>query len=134
MNKIENVDETYRVELNFVDEFNLSRKGMINEIKTEFDIIRLCFQEKNQLDKQYLPMLDRILIMPLRKLLCEESSVLLNVCPDFKMPSLVGIKAVVSGNHTIIRPPFTVEHWILVEQWLKQNISWFDRDADTIAK
>lgn len=134
---MENVDETYSVEMNFVDEFNLSRNGMIKEIKTEFDIIKLCFQEKNELDKQYLPMLGRILVMPLRKLLCERSSVLLNVCPDFKMPRIVGFPVVVSDNQTIIRPPFTVEsmdHWILVKQWLEQNISWFDRDADSIAK
>ena len=28
-----NIDETYKTELNFVDEFNLSRNGMIKEIK-----------------------------------------------------------------------------------------------------
>lgn len=134
---MENVDETYSVEMNFVDELNLSRNGMIKEIKTEFDIIKLCLQENNKLDKQYLPMIDRILVMPLRKLLCESSSVLLNVCPDFKMPRLVGTHFVSWNNQTIIRPPFTVEpmdHWILVKQWLKQNISWFDRDADSIEK
>lgn len=82
-------------------------------------------------------MLDRILVMPLRKLLCEGSSVLLNVCPEFKMPGLVGFPVVISDNQTLIRPPFAVEamaEWILVEQWLVQNISWFDRDADSIAK
>jgi len=126
---MENVDEKYSVELNFVDEFNLSRNGMIKEIKTEFDIIKLCLQEKNELDKQYTPMLDRILVMPLRKLLCEDSSVLLNVCPDFKMPCLEGVPVVISDYQTMIRPRFVVKsmkQWILVEQWLEQNISWFD--------
>ena len=37
-----NIDETYKTELNFVDEFNLSRNGMIKEIEQEFNIIRLC--------------------------------------------------------------------------------------------
>lgn len=49
--RMENVDETYSVELNFLDEFNLSRNGMIKEIKTEFNIIRLCLQEMAALDK-----------------------------------------------------------------------------------
>ena len=38
------IDDSYEVKLNFIDEFNLSRNGMLNENKTEFDIIRLCFQ------------------------------------------------------------------------------------------
>ena len=84
------IDDSYEVKLNFIDEFNLSRNGMLNEIKTEFDIIRLCFQEQGRLDKTYEPMLNRILVMPLRKLLCENNSVLLQVCPDFKMPHLKG--------------------------------------------
>ena len=134
---MENVDKTYRTELNFIDEFNLTRNGMIKEIKTEFDIIRLCLQEMQELDKRYLPMLDRILVMPLRKLLCENNSVLLSVCPDFKMPRLVGFPITVSDNQTMIRPPFKVEpmnQWILIEHWLKQNISWFDRDSNSIAR
>ena len=40
--KVRNIDETYKTELNFVDEFNLSRNGMIKEIEQEFNIIRLC--------------------------------------------------------------------------------------------
>ncbi|WP_195604451.1 hypothetical protein [Clostridium tyrobutyricum] len=135
---MENIDKMYSVEMNFVDELDLSHKGMIEEIKTEFDIIRLCLQEKNELDKQYLPMLDRILVMPLRKLLCEDSSVLLKVCPNFKMPPIKGVPIEFLDNQTIIRPPFTTveptKRWILVKQWLEQNISWFDRDANSIAK
>ncbi|WP_205609209.1 hypothetical protein [Clostridium botulinum] len=133
MNK---VDEKYEAELNFVDEFNLSRNGKIKEIITEFNIIRLCLQETNELDKQYHPMLDRILVMPLRKLLCEDSSVLLSLCPDFKMPPLIGFPAMVSENQTIIRPPFSVkpiDQWIQLNQWLEQKISWFDRDANSAA-
>ena len=34
-NTIKNIDDTYKAELNFVDEFNLSRHGMILEIKQE---------------------------------------------------------------------------------------------------
>mgnify|MGYP001778218524 CR=1 FL=1 len=133
---MKNIDNEYKVELNFIDEFNLNRNGMIKEIKTEFDIIRLCLQEKDELDSRYMPILDRIIIMPLRKLLCEKESVLLNVCPDFKMPCLNGF-SFTSENQTIIRPPFKIEpieQWVSVEQWLNQSISWFDRDVNNIAK
>ena len=65
-----NIDETYKTELNFVDEFNLSRNGMIKEIKQEFNIIRLCLLESQELNEQYQSVLDRIIVMPLRKLLC----------------------------------------------------------------
>ena len=67
---MENIDGIYKAELNFVEEFNLNRHGMIKEIETEFNIIRLCIQEMGELDAEYHPMLDRILVMPLRKLLC----------------------------------------------------------------
>ena len=79
---MQNIDNVYKTELNFVEEFNLSSKGMIKEIETEFDIIRLCFQELNELDEKYQTMFNRILVMPLRKLLCERGSVLLKLCPS----------------------------------------------------
>ena len=60
-------------ELSFVMEFNLNRKGMIKEIETEFDIIRMCLTQLDELDNKYLMMIDRILVMPLRKLLCEKT-------------------------------------------------------------
>ena len=59
-----NIDETYKTELNFVDEFNLSRNGMIKEIEQEFNIIRLCLFESQELDEQYQSVLDRIIVMP----------------------------------------------------------------------
>lgn len=129
------IDGVYKVELNFVEEFNLSHRGMIKEIETEFDIIRLCFQELNELDEKYQPMLNRILVMPLRKLLCESGSVLLKVCPSFKMPPLVGFSVVLENQQVLVRPPYKTEEmsqWISIEDWLKQNISWFNR-TETVA-
>ena len=38
---IKNVDDTYKAELNFVDEFDLNRHGMILEIEQEFNIIMI---------------------------------------------------------------------------------------------
>ena len=134
---MENVDSTYCAELNFVEEFNLSHIGMIKEIRTEFDIIRLCLAEIQELGDEYLPMLDRIIVMPLRKLLCENTSVLLRVCPNFRMPPLDGFVISLSNNQEAIRPPFKiaeVEEWITVDAWLKQNISWFNRDANNTAR
>lgn len=132
-----NIDEIYQVELNFIDEFNLSKTGMIEEIKTEFDIIRLCIQEISKLDAEYERIIDRIMVMPLRKLLCEKNSVLLKVYPNFKMPPLRGNISVLLDGLTIIRPPFLVEsidQWISIDQWLQQNIAWLDRKAENIAK
>ncbi len=133
---IKNVDGIYKAELNFVDEFNLSRNGMILEIEQEFNTIRLCLQQTGLLDKQYQPMIDRMMVMPLRKLLCEDSSVLLSVCPDFKMPPLSGIEVEIGDKQHLVRTPFITKDmnaWIPVEGWLKQNISWFERNKNSIA-
>ena len=109
---MENIDGIYKAELNFVEEFNLNRHGMIKEIETEFNIIRLCIQEMGELDAEYHPMLDRILVIPLRKLLCENGSVLLNVCPDFKMPPLEGLTTVIEDRQVLIRPPYKIKEII----------------------
>ncbi len=133
---MQNIDNVYKTELNFVEEFNLSSKGMIKEIETEFDIIRLCFQELNELDEKYQTMFNRILVMPLRKLLCERGSVLLKLCPSLKMPPLIGYSIMLEDQQIIIRPPYKTKemnHWISVEDWLKQNISWFKRTENSIA-
>lgn len=134
---MKNIDGIYKTELNFTEEFNLNRHGMIEEIETEFNIIRLCIQEMGELDAEYHPMLDRILVMPLRKLLCENSSVLLNVCPDFKMPPLEGLQTVLEDEQVLIRPPYKVKEaaqWIPVGEWMKQSISWFKRDVNAMAE
>lgn len=103
-----NIDETYKIEMNFVDEFNLSRNGMIKEIKQEFNIIRLCLLESQELNEQYQSVLDRIIVMPLRKLLCEKASVLLNVCPTFKMPLLDGIEVRCGDGQHIVHTPLRI--------------------------
>lgn len=134
---MESIDKIYVTELNFIDENGFSRNGMIREIKMEFDIIRLCIYEKNRLGEEYSSMLNKIVIMPLRKLLCENKTILMKVCPDFKMPHLIGNAVVISGDLTIIRPPFKVEpieQWISIDEWLKQEISWFTRDINSMAK
>lgn len=134
---IKNIDSIYKSEMNFVDEFNLSRNGMISEIEQEFNIIRLCLQQTRQLDEQYKSMIERIMVMPLRKLLCEDSSVLLKVCPDFKMPPLSGRKEKIDEMMYLVCTPFTdkdMNEWIPVGKWLMQIISWSELDKNSIAQ
>ncbi len=61
--------DNYKPELNFVTQFNLSRNGMILEIKDEFNVLHLAFSQMAELGDEYMEMLDRIMVMPLRKLL-----------------------------------------------------------------
>lgn len=122
-------------ELSFVMEFNLGRKGMIEEIETEFNIIQLCMIQLKELGKEFLPMLDRILVMPLRKLLCERNSVLLNVAPDLKLSPLTGTQIELDNKMKVICPGLSVapqDKWIPVDQWLEQKIAWFDKTASDL--
>ena len=117
-------------ELSFLMEFDLNRNGMIEEIKTEFNIIRLCMMQIKELDKEYFPMLDRIVVMPLRKLLCENSSVLYKVVPDLKLSPLTGTEIELDNKLKMIRPNLTVtsqDKWIPAKRWREQNIAWFDK-------
>lgn len=41
------MNKTYQPELNFVTEFKLSRNGMLEEVRTEFDIIQLSLMQKD---------------------------------------------------------------------------------------
>lgn len=122
-------------ELSFLTEFDLGRMGMIKEIKTEFDIIRLCMIQLKELGKEYLPMIDRILVMPLRKLLCEKSSVLLRIAPNLKLSPLMGREIELDNKMKMISPNLTIapqDKWIPVDQWLEQRIAWFDKNASDL--
>ena len=125
----------YDPELNFAIEFNLSRAGMVKEIRTEFDILRICFTQLNELDSEYSPCIERIIIMPLRKLLCERNSVLLQICPDFKMLPLHGPWIELDGNLNMIRPPlaFTkASSWIPLSDWLTTKVAYFNRTTEDL--
>lgn len=124
--------QEFTSELNFLVEFHLSRRGMIEEIKTEFDIIRLCYSQYEELGTEYKEMIDRILVMPLRKLLCEKNSVLLQVCPMFKMPPLNGRHFESLDKLHLELAPYSIaeqSQWITVEEWLKQIIAYYDKDV-----
>ena len=117
-----------KIELNFIEAQTLSRNGMIIEIKTEFDIIRFCLQNKDS--NLSSEMLDRIIIMPIRKLLCEKESVLLKVCPKFKMFPLDGQDMNFEDGFHMISSPLGFKkraEWLTMDEWRNQKIAYFDR-------
>lgn len=120
-------------ELNFVDEFELSRSGKIDELKTEFDTIRMCLDEMKKYDDNYRKMFERIIIVSLRKLLCENKNpILLDVCSDFKMIPLKGYDIELEDGMHIIRPPLVfspVSEWIPLDRWRNQKVAYYNRNA-----
>lgn len=123
----------YQSELNFVLQFNLSRNGMIQEIKKEFDIIRMILGNRVNLNNDE-DMIDRIVVMTLRKLLLENAhdSVLLNVCPDFKMPVLDGRTCNLGDKLVTVFPPYVcndISTWISIDDWKNQNIAYYDKNV-----
>lgn len=122
-------------ELSFLMEFNLNRRGMLKEIETEFNIIKVCYKLSCELGVEHSPMINRILVMPLRKLLCEKNSVLLKLIDDLKLPPLMGTEIGLNDKLKIIMPNFTIvaqDKWIPVEDWLNQNIAWIDKTVSDL--
>ena len=130
----------YEPELNFLFEFGLSDNGIVSEIKRELDVIEVCVQCLTQFKPEYYDMLDYLAILPMRKLLCEKKSILLQICPDFKMPELHGKNCdlneerFMSKLHVIGLELYTgpKEEWVSVSEWLKSKIAWFDKTADDV--
>lgn len=120
-------------ELNFVDEFELSRNGKIDELKIEFDTIRMCLDEMKNYGDTYRKMFERIIIVSLRKLLCENKNpILLDICPNFKMIPLKGYDVELKDGMHIIRPPLAfspVSEWVPLNIWRKQKVAYYSRTA-----
>ena len=118
-------------ELNFTDEFTLSRNGIAKEIEADFDTIRLCLDLRGRYpDKREV--FNRIIAMPLRKLLCERTgdSALERLCPGFKMFPLDGHDSNLQNNLHVIRPPLGFQKestWLPLEAWKKQIVAYFSR-------
>lgn len=118
-------------ELNFTDEFTLSRNGIAKEIEADFDTIRLCLDLRGRYpDKREV--FNRIIAMPLRKLLCERTgdSALERLCPGFKMFPLDGHDYNLQNNLHVIRPPLGFQKestWLPLEAWKKQIVAYFSR-------
>lgn len=127
--------EIYSSDMNFVFEFDLSRNGMIKEILKEFDTIRFCFSLNEGATDEHRMLLDRIMVVSIRKLLCDKKSVLFKVCPDFKMPKLEGNEIIINESflHMILTNigMDSVDDWITADDWLQQRIAWFEKDITT---
>lgn len=125
--------QSFDTELNFVFEFELSRGGMIEQIKKEFDTIRLCVSSLSKFGAEYNDLFDRVLSVSLRKLLCEERSILLKVCPDFKMPRISGKEMADNDDEEKFHMRYVsfyvdeADNWLPLSDWLAEKIAWIDK-------
>lgn len=121
-------------ELSFILEMELRREGMIKEVRREFDIIKLCCKllADPSVDRNII---DRILVMPLRKLLCEDKSVLLKLVPNLKLSPLSGDFIEVDGGLHITTPKLLAlseDKWLSIEDWRNQIIAYFDKNENDL--
>lgn len=128
---------TYKPELYFITEINLSRNGMLLELRKEFDIIRLAILQMGELGSEYKDMLDCIAVMPLRKILFENqhTSFIIKLCQDFKMPVIKGTTVKIHDRLYFELAPYEfgkIESWISLEEWAKQKIAYYDKTVADI--
>lgn len=127
----------YEPELNFITEFKLSKNGMLAELKKEFDIIRLAITQMEEIGSDHKELIDRIVVMPLRKIMFENqhTPLILELCPNFKMPPISGISFEGEDKLHIELAPYSfgqIENWIILEEWANQKIAYFDKDVSDI--
>lgn len=127
----------YKPEMNFLTQLELSHNGMILEIKDEFNLMRWSMSQLSELEDENKGMIDKIIVVSLRKLLFENqhSPILLEVCPEFKMPPLKG--RVIDGidKLKITIPPFTFvdEHkWLALKDWQEQRLAYYNKTVDDL--
>ena len=82
-------------------------------------------------------MLDCIAVMSLRKVLFENQhkTLILELCPDFKMPVISGIHFEGNDKLHLELAPYKfgkMESWISLEEWANQKIAYFDKDVSDI--
>lgn len=125
--------------LNFLLEFSLSHHGMIYEIRRELDVIKTAMIARQA--GISFEVCQRIMVMPLRKLLCElgeKNDLLRKVCPDFRMPPIEGLEKLTEYSpgepplhlwvHRTSVPP--LDTWKPLEQWLQSTIAYFEEAND----
>lgn len=128
-------------EVNFLTEDNqLCGDNIYKNIKAEFDIIILWQSMAKLFGYEARTVLDNYIALSLRKLLCDKGSLLLEVCPDFKMPPLLGNEFRCSGedgemrlveiNTNVTTAPQS--EWITLDKWLNQKIAWVEKDVTSI--
>lgn len=127
-------------EVNFLTEEVMGRVAMITELQHEFDFICFCQALMNPYGIQARELLDKFIALSLRKLLVDKDSLLIKVCPDFKMPPLTGDTFDCPGENQDmkLKAIWTETHvkkqneWIPVYEWLDQIIAKIEKTADDI--
>ena len=78
-------------EVNFLTEDDqMFGDNLCRVIKTEFDLIRSWQGMATTFGYEARTVLDNYIALSLRKLLCDKESLILKICPNFKMPPLDG--------------------------------------------
>ncbi len=128
-------------EVNFLTEDDrMSGDSLCRVIKTEFDLIRSWQGMATIFGYEARRVLDNYIALSLRKLLCDKDSLILKVCPNFKMPPLVGnefrcpgenneMKLVEINTNIRIKPE---SEWMALDLWLNQKIAWLEKDVTSI--
>lgn len=122
------------IPVDFITPFELSREGKVKEIEQELDIIRICIKfiiEKTCSDD----IINKIIVMPLRKLLCEANSILFDLCPSFKMPPLPTEFINLGDNLYCRNRSLKIESfdkWICINDWLEMTIAYYDYDVNNV--
>ena len=119
-------ETTLRYEVNFLTIEEMVRTDKIRTIEAEFDFVQMCQSMIKPFGLEARKSLDRFLALSLRKLLCDENSLLKSVYPDFKMPPLVGSLFSCPGeqnemNLFILEPDVLIKpqkDWITLNDWL----------------
>ena len=128
-------------EVNFLTEDRTIQGNMaIREIEKEFDLIQLWCSMIKPFGFEARDVLDRFMALSLRKMLCDDNSILKEVCPGFKMPPLKGKTFECPGENNEmklveINPSMNIkpkEEWIPIEEWLDERIAWIDKNASSI--
>ena len=128
-------------EMNFLTDDDLVfGDNLCRVIKAEFDLIRLWQGMATIFGFEASKVLDNYIALSLRKLLCDKESLILKICPNFKMPPLDGhefrcpgendeIKLVEINTNIRIKPE---SEWMALDVWLGQKIAWIEKDVTSI--
>ncbi len=125
-------------EVNWLTEDNY--QVTTRSIQKEFDFIRLCQGMMDPFGAEAGDILGRFIALSLRKLLCDDNSVLKAICPGFKMPPLSGdvfkcegenndMKLVEIRTDIHIKPQ---NEWIPLSEWLDTKIAYIEKGIHDI--
>ncbi len=145
MNRDKEIDMHYiqplGYEVNFLTEDTvLVGDSAISAIKAEFDLIQLWQCMILPFGFQAREVLDRFMALSLRKLLCDNRSLLKMICPTFRMPPLNGQILNIPGEKGEIKlieihPTLEItpqSEWLPLKDWLDEKIAWIKKDASDI--